>query len=215
MNVSDFISIVSPYTMTSLERIEELYNSLEYIRINNIKGDFVECGVWKGGNILGIASYLEFHKMHNRKIWAYDTFQGMTPPEDIDVDLNNNKASNILSNVLCFSPLEEVTTNVFKSTFPKEKIHFIVGDVCSTLLEKNNLPKKISLLRLDTDWYQSTKTEMEILYPLLTNKGVLIVDDYGHWKGAKQAIDEYFQNQNIKINKIDYTGIKIIKNEIN
>ena len=102
----------------------------------------------------------------------------------------------------------------FLSTFPKENIHFIVGDVCITLLEKNNLPDKISLLRLDTDWYKSTKTEMEILYPLLSNKGVLIVDDYGHWRGSKQAVDEYFSGQNIDIKTIDYTGIKIIKNEL-
>lgn len=215
MNKEKFISIVHPYSMTSYERIGELYNSLEHIRLNNIDGDLIECGVWKGGNILGIASYLNFYKMYSRKIWAYDTFQGMTSPEDVDIDLNNNQASQILQNVLCFSPLKEVQDNVFLSNFPKENIKFIIGDVCNTLLKTDNIPHKISLLRLDTDWYKSTKTELEILYPLLVNKGILIVDDYGHWNGAKKAVDEYFQNQDIKIDKIDYTGIKIIKNEIN
>jgi hypothetical protein len=66
---------------------------------------------------------------------------------------------------------------------------------------------------LDTDWYKSTKIELEMLYPNLKNDGILIVDDYGHWSGSKKAVNEYFENKKINISHIDYTGIKIIKNE--
>ena len=211
---STFIEIVSPFTMTSVERIGALYDSLEYIRANNIQGDFVECGVWKGGNILGIMEYLAFHKMTDRKVFLYDTFEGMTPPEDIDKDLNGRKAESILEDVMCISPIDEVRETILRSSFPMANVTFVVGDVCKTLNNANNLHKNnLALLRLDTDWYASTKKEMEVLYPKLNFGGVLIVDDYGHWKGSKTAVDEYFEGQGIspQIEKIDYTGIKIIK----
>ena len=70
------------------------------------------------------------------------------------------------------------------------------------------LPSGIALLRLDTDWYESTKHELEHLYPLLVSGGVIIIDDYGHWKGAKKAVDEYIKDNNLPLllNRIDYTG---------
>ena len=113
---STFLKIVSPFTMTSVERIGALYDSLEYIRANNIQGDFVECGVWKGGNILGIMEYLAFHKMTDRKVFLYDTFEGMTPPEDIDKDLNGRKAESILEDVMCISPIDEVRETILRSS---------------------------------------------------------------------------------------------------
>lgn len=214
MNKNIFYKIVSPYSMTSKERIDCLFDSLEYIKNNNIIGDYVECGVWKGGNILGILKYLEYYQNFNNDIYLYDTFSGMTTPEEIDVDLNSNKAKDILQNVLCYSSLEEVKNNLsISNIYPKEKIKFIVGDVCKTLDIKENLPDKISLLRLDTDWYSSTKKELEILWDKLVQNGILIIDDYGHWNGCKKAVDEFFQNKNYTFEKIDYTGIRIIKNK--
>lgn len=214
MDKSTFIAIVTPFTMTSVERIGALYDSLEYIRANNIQGDFVECGVWKGGNILGIMEYLAFHKMTDREVVLYDTFEGMTPPEDIDKDLNGRKAESILEDVMCISPIDEVRETIERSSFPMANVTFVVGDVCKTLNSANYLHENnLALLRLDTDWYASTKKEIEVLYPKLNFGGVLIVDDYGHWKGSKTAVDEYFEGQGIspQIEQIDYTGIKIIK----
>lgn len=212
MDLELFIKIVQPYSMTSIERISELYHSLEHIRVNNIDGDIVECGVWKGGNILGIMEYLHYYNI-DKNIWLFDTFEGMTDPEENDIDLNNNHASTMLHIpvVLAFSPIDEVKNNLSKSNFNKDRLRFIIGDVSETLQEKNNNPKKISILRLDTDWYKSTKDELIYLYPKLVNEGVLIVDDYGHWRGSKQAVDEYFDSKNIIIESIDYTGIKITK----
>ena len=214
MTRENFQEIVKPYTMTSGERRNALYDSLEYIRVHNIQGDFVECGVWRGGNILGIAQYLYSHNMLDRKIWLYDTFEGMTSPEDVDIDMDGNKASDILGrpNVMANASLNEVKTNLMSTPFPQENIAYVVGDIVQTLDNINNVPNNIALLRLDTDWYQSTKKELDVLYPRLVDKGILIVDDYGHWKGSKKAVDEYFLNKNIQIEQIDYTGIKIIKN---
>lgn len=195
--------------MTSKERIDSLYDSLEYIRENNLEGDFVECGVWKGGNILGIITYLQHHSMQG-SVWLFDTFSGMTLPGEMDIDFVNRKASNIFEDVKCASSLDSVKWLLDQTKFNKSKINYVVGDVEKTLVSKK-LPAKISLLRLDTDWYASTKKELEVLYPILCSKGVLIVDDYGHWQGAKKAVDEYFLNSNVIIEKIDYTGIKLIK----
>jgi hypothetical protein len=213
MDKEKFISIVSPFSMTSLERISSLYDSLEYIKNNKIEGDFVECGVWRGGNILGIMEYLKYNEILNRNIWLYDTFEGMTESEDVDVDHQGINAKELLhlENVKAYASIQDVKNNLSISSFPVDNIKYIVGDVVNTLNILHNIPNKISLLRLDTDWYKSTKKELEILYPKLSNKGVLIVDDYGHWKGSKKAVDEYFKNIDITIKNIDYTGIKIIK----
>lgn len=200
--------------MTSTERISCLYDSLEYINKNNIVGSYVECGVWRGGNIIGMLKYLEEKSNFNEEIYLYDTFSGMTNPESVDKDLNEVSAEDIvhLPNILCYSSLDEVKYNISNNTnYPLDKINYIVGDVSETLLDKKNIPQKISLLRLDTDWYKSTKIELEILWDKLVDGGVLIIDDYGHWSGCKKAVDEFFQDKLYKFEKIDYTGIRIFK----
>jgi O-methyltransferase len=213
MNKAIFNQIVSPYSMTTTPRINCLYDSLEFVRNNNISGDYVECGVWKGGNILGIMNYLEYHCYTTNNIWLYDTFQGMTEPENIDIDLNNNKAENILHQVFCLSPLDEVKRNLSSSKYPTDKIKYIIGDVCQTLSQINNIPEKIAILRLDTDWYASTKMELEVLWEKLEIGAPCIIDDYGHWKGCKKAVDDFFEKLPLKhtYEIIDYTGIRILK----
>jgi len=214
MDRQTFFEKVQPFSMTSYERISVLFDSLEYIRENNIEGDFVECGVWRGGNVFGIAEYLSYYKMLDRKVWLFDTFEGMTPPEDCDVDLTEKKAEDVIRDnpsIMCKASLEDVKSVMTRSSLPQDKILYVVGDVCETLLQEKNIPEKISLLRLDTDWYKSTIKELEVLFPKLSSKGVLIVDDYGHWKGSKKAVDEYFNNQDITLEKIDYTGVRLIK----
>ncbi|NJL62444.1 MAG: hypothetical protein HC903_12175 [Methylacidiphilales bacterium] len=114
-------------------------------------------------------------------------------------------------NTWCFSSFDEVRNN-FESTLSKvNHIKMIKGKVEDTLTIPENIPEKIAILRLDTDFYESTKKELEILYPRLQKGGVLIIDDYGHWKGSRKAVDEYFANQNIWLHRIDYTARLLIK----
>ena len=208
------INICSPYTMTSVARMTALLDSVEYVSKNNLAGDFVECGVWRGGSSLAAA--LKFSDYNDfRNIYMYDTYEGMTPPTDHDVDnkgknaefLLNKELKNEDSTIWCVSGLETVKkTMQLAENYPRENIKFIKGKVEDTL--ESNMPSSISILRLDTDWYESTKYEMECLFPKLVVGGVLIIDDYGHWLGARKAIDEYLRKNNIKIllNRIDYTG---------
>lgn len=199
MNKSTFLNLVQPYTMTSNECIFHLYDTLEKIRIDNVEGDIAECGVWRAGNILGIIEYLQYHKMFDRNVWMYDTFSGMTKPSDEDFKndgtSNNKDILNYWSNnKWCYCSLDDVKKNLSISNFPTNNIKYVIGDVCNTLTKDENIPDKLSLLRLDTDWYKSTKIELEILYPKLNKFGTLIVDDFNYWHGSKKAVIEYFNN---------------------
>ena len=220
-NFIEEYKMIEAYTATSIERVYALKSAITYIIKNKIKGDFVECGVWKGGSCMLMAKTLVNEGEKERKIWMYDTFDGMTEPTDDDCEIETNiSGSDLLKNtpkntdkfnMWAYAPLEMVKKNMKKTMFPEERIHFIEGKVENTLGKVK--PQNMSLLRLDTDWYESTKCELEQLYPLLSIGGVLIVDDYGHFSGAKKAVDEYFSKTNVKplMNRIDYSGRLIIK----
>lgn len=204
---------VAPYTKTSRERRAAMISALNLIDAQKIEGDIVECGVWRGGNIM-LARYLS----PKRTCWLYDTFSGMTEPGPEDksksgrMAIDGYQARKDIGQNWCDVSVDEVKDALRATdTFDEEKIRFVVGDVLDTLTLTENLPERISLLRLDTDWYASTKMELEVLYPRLVPGGILIVDDYGHWQGARQAVDEYFVGQNVEIKQIDYTGIMMVK----
>ena len=217
---TSIIDKVRPYTMTSPERLYGLIESVQYLIINNISGAFVECGVWKGGSMMAIAETLLALGVNDRELYLYDTFEGMTAPTEADVDqLNRDAASQLKQDaskkaesvVWAYSGLEEVKQNIARTGYPSDKIHFIQGDILKTIPAQ--MPGKTALLRLDTDWYESTKHEMEHLYPLLVSKGILIIDDYGFWKGSKKAVDEYLQLHQIPLmlHRMDETGRSAVK----
>ena len=192
--------------MTSVERISCLYDCLEQVRINNIPGDYVECGVWKAGNILGIARYLEYYNQLNSQLWLYDTFEGMTAPEEIDVTYDGESAMDTYKqeSINCHSPIEETQYTLSHTNYPVDKFRFVIGDICQTLLVSENIPDSISILRLDTDWYASTKIELEVLWDKVMPGGFMIIDDYGHWQGCRKAVDEFFPDQTV-LKYIDHT----------
>jgi O-methyltransferase len=212
---------VKPYTMTSPERVFALCEAVKYIHEKNIEGSIVECGVWKGGSMMAVAETLLRSGDTSRNLYLFDTFDGMSPPTDEDVDIAGVAADSLLErsdktkdeSVWCCASLEVVKTAVKSVGYPSDKIHLVKGMVEQTI--PLNAPDKIALLRLDTDWYESTKHEMEHLFPRLAKGGVLIIDDYGHWQGARKAVNEYLENNNVKIllNRIDYTGRIAVKVE--
>lgn len=211
----DIYSFCEPYTMTSVDRMYALYSAVEYILKNNISGDFVECGVWRGGSSMLIAKLLNMYNVKDRTIYLYDTFEGMSEPTKNDVDISGKDAESLMNknvnnketSVWCYADFTDVNQNMLQTNYPPEYIKLIKGKVEDTL--PSELPKSnLALLRLDTDWYESTKHELVHLYPLLVKDGVLIIDDYGHWQGCRKAVDEYFEefNINILLNRIDYTA---------
>jgi hypothetical protein len=191
-----------------------LIRAVEYVVQQKIPGDFVECGVWRGGSMYAIARTLMRCQSSLRRLWLYDTFEGMSPPTEADVDFRGAAADQLLQTsdlhdpqgVWCYGALPEVQQHLASSGYPESQINYVVGKVEDTL--PSRAPEQISLLRLDTDWYESTRLELEVLFPRLSPGGILIIDDYGHWQGCRQAVDEYFAGQGIRmfLQRIDYTG---------
>lgn len=182
-----------PFTMTGKETMYALYEAVRYVCTRRIPGDFVECGVWRGGS--GLVAALTMRELSDmRQLYLYDTFEGMTTPTDKDVDLEGGRAADYIEQYgddgrWCYADERDVR-QIFDSRGFADQAILVRGDVMQTLHEVH--PQTISVLRLDTDWYESTRLELELLYPLISPGGVLIIDDYGHWEGARAAVEEYF-----------------------
>jgi O-methyltransferase len=193
---------VKDRTMTDDNRLYNVIIAARYVSENNIEGDVVECGVWRGGSMMAIASTLLAMSDTSRQLYLYDTFEGMTKPSKLDIRFDGRSAFDLMNDrsgprseefeagVVAFASLLDVKTGMLSTGYPVESIFYEVGKVEDTL--KSSAHKSLSIVRLDTDWYESTKHELEILWPKLNKGGVLIVDDYDHWTGARKAVDEYF-----------------------
>jgi O-methyltransferase len=206
-----------PYTQTGREALFSLIRAFEYLTKNNILGAFVECGVWKGGSVMAMALALDRLGQESSDIYLFDTFRGMPASNNFDVDLEGNRERwyreesdqyihagkgerwNAVS-------LNEVQRNI-QSISSRQRFHYQDGLVEDTI--PATAPQQIALLRLDTDFYASTRHELDHLYPRLSKGGVLIVDDYGHFLGARKAVDEYIAENNVltPFHRINYTAI--------
>jgi O-methyltransferase len=197
---------VQPYTQTSLERVATLADAVEYVIAAGVAGDFVECGVWRGGSSMAVALTLLDLGARDRRLWMYDTFGRMPAPGSRDRDYAGRAVAGHEATMLGQDGLSlaEVQAAMGTTGYPEEQIRYVPGRVEETI--PSCAPAEIALLRLDTDWYESTRHELEHLYPRLVSGGVLVIDDYGHYAGARQAVDEYFAARPILLSRVDYTG---------
>jgi hypothetical protein len=210
-----------PYTMTSVSRLFSVIEAVRYIAHAGIEGDIVECGVWRGGSMIAAALTLLECGLRSRELHLFDTYEGMSPPTENDVDFHGRDAGKLLTladreeqaSIWCNAPIDQVRAALSSTGYDPSRMHFIEGKVEDTL--PGRAPRTIALLRLDTDWYESTRHELEHLYPRLTRGGVLIIDDYGHWAGCRKAVDEYVKRNDLKLllNRVDYTGRIAVKIE--
>jgi O-methyltransferase len=199
-----------PYTMTSPERMHALFYATRYVVQREVPGAIVECGVWKGGSMMVVAYALA--RTEKRPLYLYDTFAGMSEPSGADPAEAHHawrRDQRAGFNEWCYSPLDEVRSNLAQTGYPSREIHYVEGKVEDTI--PSSIPDEIALLRLDTDWYESTRHELTHLYPRLARGGVLIIDDYGFWQGARRAVDEYFAGQPALLARVDSTGRLVIK----
>jgi O-methyltransferase len=203
----------SQFTMTSIERMYALYRSVKYVVESQIPGAVVECGVWRGGSMMLAARTLLLAGVDDRELYLFDTYKGMSQPTERDVSWTGAPAEQRWReqqrgdvNEWAFASVEEVKRNLAGTGYPMERVNLVEGRVEETI--PVNAAERIALLRLDTDWYDSTYHELVHLFPRLERGGVLIVDDYGHWKGAREAVDQYFAETRspMLLNRIDYTG---------
>jgi hypothetical protein len=192
----EIITTVRPYTMTSNEKLYALVTAVRYVVDAGIQGDLVECGVWRGGSMHAVARTLLAKGVSDRDLHLFDTFSGMTEPTERDVSLHVGKsaaelleASERTSHTWAVASREDVEEGLATLDYPQERFHLVEGPVEDTI--PGSAPERIALLRLDTDWYESTRHELKHLYDRLEPGGVLIIDDYGSWQGSKEATDEF------------------------
>lgn len=218
---AEVVERARPYTLTSPERLVALMDATTHVVRRGTPGALVECGVWRGGSVLAMIAVLQRLGVTDREVYLYDTFEGMTRPGGLDTSPFEQERSALASwtryqnqgrrawdwafRSEIFS-LEHVQDLLYSTAYPRERIHFVAGPVEETLPDQ--APSTIALLRLDTDWYESTRHELVHLYPRLSEGGVLIIDDYGHWEGARRAVDEYFSSdaEPLLLARVDYTG---------
>ena len=192
-DIEDFRA-VEPYTMVPRERILTLVRAIEHVVKNGIPGTVLECGTWKGGCAMAMARALNRLRATGRELCLYDLFGELWPAHTAyDAfrgvpESERNAHITQVPEVMRYT-LEEVRENVLSTGFPADKLHMFRGAVERTL--PANAPEKIAVLRLDTDFYESTLHELTHLYPRLQSGGLLIIDDYGDWAGARKAVDEY------------------------
>lgn len=195
-NDNEIINLCNNFTITTIKRQENILNVVENIIKKNIQGDLIEIGVYKGGIIMMILYKLMQLGITDRKVHLYDTFNGMTEPCEYDIDRYGITADYKNEGIRCYASYDEVYNNIISTGYPIENIIFHIGDIRN--INKNDIPEKISLLRLDNDWYELYKFELPIFEPLVQQNGVIIIDDYNYWSGCKNAVDEYISNINYK-----------------
>lgn len=214
------IRFVRPFTMTTVERIEAVISATRYVVENGIEGDFVESGVWMGGSVMAAARTLVELGSTDRDLYLYDTYEGLPPPGVQDAIIGSDKsaeeifaAKNAKSGDKPFleAPIEIVRANLQRTGYPMDRVHLVKGLVEDTI--PHTAPERIALLRLDTDWYSSTKVEMDTLFPRLTAGGILIVDDYGYLEGPRKAVDEHLATypRPVFLHRIDSAGRVAVK----
>jgi hypothetical protein len=211
------------HSLTSIERLQALIDSVRHVVDAEIPGAFAECGVWKGGSVLAMLRTLGDMGVSDRDVYLYDTFEGMTEPTEADTSPFDPPATETWQAAQAegkrgwnefFDPAEfgeeQVRRLLATTGYPSERLHFVRGPVEETI--PATVPERLALLRLDTDWYESTLHEMVHLFPLLESGGVLIIDDYGHWEGARRAVDEYLaEHGRLLLTRIDYTARLAVK----
>lgn len=213
-----------PHTMTGAARLLALIDAVRYCHDRRLDGAFAECGVWRGGSVLTMILTLQSLGAQPRDIYLYDTFEGMTEPTELDrssidppaletwraAQRDEQRPWGELFDPELFDE-QRVRSLLLDTGYPAERLHFVRGPVEETI--PGEAPDEIALLRLDTDWYESTAHELLHLFPRLVAGGVLIVDDYGHWEGARRAVDEFFSSGHspILLSRIDYTARIAVK----
>ncbi len=209
-----FLQKVMPFTLVSYSRVSSLYDQARAIEADKLPGAFVECGVWRGGCSLVLAQIAREGGEH-RKTYLFDSFEGMPEPSQQDGEAARRFAGGKNGGRLepigrVAISLDEVSRLVFDQfAFDEADVLLYKGWFQQTLPPLRESIGPIALLRLDGDWYDSTRTCFENLYDNVIEGGVVVVDDYGHWEGCRKATDEFLQARGIKVDLrfIDYTGV--------
>lgn len=191
-------------SMIGLKRMENIEFCVNKILEENIPGDFIETGVWRGGAVIFMKALLKAKNVSDRAVWVADSFEGLPKP---DAKYEHDKSSLFHKQREFAVSLDEVKNNFIKYNLLDDNVKFLKGWF------KDTLPKapikSLALLRLDGDMYGSTMDALVNLYPKLSSGGYIIIDDWNAVKGCKAAVNDYRKEYNIteKIKEIDQTAV--------
>jgi predicted O-methyltransferase YrrM len=208
----DFLNIYStvrPYTMLSESRLFSLYCLAKQICVADLPGNFVECGTCKGGSAALLAFVIKHYSRRPRVLYAFDTFEGMPPPTEID------QHQGIPANLTGFgegtlkAPISENLDKICELMQVKDIVVPVKGLFAQTLPKYKSAIGNIAFLHADGDWYESTMDIFNTLYESVVPKGFIQVDDYGHWQGCKQALHDFetMKGESFLLHTIDETGV--------
>ena len=192
------------YTMTGMKRLENVEFCVNEVLKNNIEGDFIETGVWKGGTCIFVAALFKVYEATDRKVWVADSFQGLPEP---DVEkYPDDEGDDLYTIEQLRVSLDQVKDNFKRFNVLDDNVQFLKGWF------KDTLPTapidKLSIIRLDGDMYESTMDGLVNLYHKLSPGGFIIIDDYGAIEACKKAVHDFRDEHGItdEIKQIDWTG---------
>ena len=194
------------YLSCNTQRIGKFLTQYELFKMSaNILGSIVECGIFKGNSLIRFASFRNLGISKSKKILGFDMF-GEFPETNFQEDKKMRKLFIKQSGPVGISKQQLI--KVLKQKKIYQKIELIKGNIVQTIPNyvKKHPKLKISFLNLDTDTYEPAKIILEYLYPKITKGGILLLDNYGFWPGETKAVDEYFKNKNVKINKSAFSN---------
>ncbi len=213
------VKLIDQFTMVSYERLITLWQQVHYLDKARIPGSLVECGTWKGGASGMMALAHLKSGVPSRELHLFDSFQGLPEPDkerdgESAVRYASGRAGGALNSIRkCVGPLEEnkhLLADVIG--FPSRLTYYHVGWFQETLREVPKTLGAIALLRIDGDWYESTKICLDTLYAQVSSGGIVVIDDYGKWPGCRKAVDEFMAKLNppLFLNHIDAAGRYLI-----
>jgi len=196
------IKKVLPYTMVGRNGLIATHNAVLNVEEQDTDGCIVECGVARGGSValmLLTTNYKRQWRQAQRDAWLFDSFEGLPEPTEADGVLRKpqgkDKSSWDLAKGYCLGTQEEVEDLLFRQFgFSRDKVHLVKGWFQDTLPEYRDKVGDIAVLRIDADWYESTKCCLENLYDNVVDGGYVILDDYA-LVGCRKAVDEFFRNR--------------------
>jgi O-methyltransferase len=192
-------------SMVGLKRLNNIELCFNSVINDNIPGDFIETGVWRGGSCIFMKALLKSRGINDRIVWVADSFEGLPRPDAAKYKYDKDDPYHTFKELAV--PLEVVQANFEKYDLWDDNVRFLKGWFKDTL---PNAPiEKLAILRLDGDMYESTMDGLKNLYPRLSNGGYIIIDDWGAVKGCQQAVIDYRKTHGIsdEIIQIDWTGV--------
>ncbi|XGV98056.1 MAG: TylF/MycF/NovP-related O-methyltransferase [Leptolyngbya sp. BL-A-14] len=218
--VEQIIQKVRPYSMVPNSGLEFLIQSVQSVIHRQIPGAFVECGVWKGGCAAAMKLAEQSAQPHSlRALHLFDSYEGLPPAQPIDGPMACSWQQAVDSPGYfdnCAASLETVQQTFSQLGLLDSTVKFYKGWFETTVPQfvQQHPEMQIAILRLDGDWYESTKVCLEHLYPLVVEKGIVIIDDYYAWDGCAVAVHEYLgkHSLNHRIRAVsDFTSAYLIK----